>query len=129
MGGRGTFAIGNIVPYSYKTIGKIGNVKVIEGMDGRHDLPVESHTSSKYIKLNKDGSFNMMRVYNSKHELIKEIAYHPEPSLDKSRKPILHIHSYEPGNLNVRPKRLLTKSEYNQYKKYFGGDKRWKVEK
>ena len=29
MGGRGTFASGNAVPYTYNTVGKIDGVKVI----------------------------------------------------------------------------------------------------
>ena len=30
MGGRGTFASGNTVPYTYNTVGKIAGVKVLE---------------------------------------------------------------------------------------------------
>lgn len=131
MGGRGTYAEGNDVPFKYKTVGKIEGVKVLEGIvgSGLHDLPVESHSSSAYIKLSSSGEFKMLRIYNKNHYLIKEIAYHPEPHLDGSRKPILHIHEYEAGNLSKRPNRLLTKQEYEMYKKYFGGNLRWKAEK
>ena len=72
--------------------------------------------------------WSMMRFYDKNHYLVKEIAYHPEKYLDKSRKPILHIHEYEPSNLSKRPNRLLTAQEYEKYKKYFGGKLRWKVD-
>lgn len=36
MGGRGTFAIGNIVAYTYSTTGKIEGVKVLTGLNGKH---------------------------------------------------------------------------------------------
>lgn len=129
MGGRGTFASGNNVAYSYETVGKIKGVKILKGIGNLHDLPVESHSSFAYIKLNPNGTFNMMRFYNDSHYLIKEIAYHPESKIDKSRKPILHIHEYVPGDLESRADgRPLKIQEYEQYKKYFGGNLRWKVD-
>ena len=36
-----------------------------------------------------------MRIYDKDHYLTFEFAYHPEPNLDKSRKPILHDHLYD----------------------------------
>ena len=128
MGGRGTYAIGNNVEYTYKTVGEIEGVKVLKGVINLHDLPVEAHSGSAYIKLKENGEFSMMRFYDKNHYLVKEIAYHPEKYLDKSRKPILHIHEYEPGNLSKRPNRLLTAQEYEQYKKFFGGKLRWKAD-
>lgn len=128
MGGRGTYAVGNNVDYTYKTVDKIEGVKVLIGTENLHDLPVEAHSSLAYIKLKENGEFSMMRFYDKNHYLVKEIAYHPEKYLDKSRKPILHIHEYEPSNLSKRPNRLLTAQEYEKYKKYFGGKLRWKVD-
>ena len=55
MGGRGTFAAGNSVPYSYKTVGFIEGVKVLERINGKHALPESSHSSDAYIKLKPDG--------------------------------------------------------------------------
>ena len=119
----------DMVPYSYETIGIREGIKIIKGKNGLHYLPVESNSSNAYIKSGKDGNFNMMRIYNSKHYIEKEIAFHPEGKLDKSRKRILNIHEYDgKGNFNNRTTRLLTESEYNNYKKYFGGELRWKVE-
>ena len=94
MGGRGTFAIGNMVAYTYETIGFIEGIKILSGMNGKHGLPEEAHSSHAYIKLKKDGTFHEMRVYDKDHYLRFEIAYHPEPSLDKSRKPVLHYLVY-----------------------------------
>ncbi len=128
MGGKGTYAIGNNVGYTYQTVGKIDGVKVLKGMGNLHDLPIEAHSSAAYIKLKPNGEFSMMRFYDKNHYLVKEIAYHPEKYLDSSRKPILHIHEYEPDNLSNRPNRLLTAQEYEKYKKYFGGKLRWKAD-
>jgi hypothetical protein len=95
MGGRGTFASGNIVDYTYKTVDKLFGIKVLEGLEGKHDLPQESHSSNAYIKLYKDGNFQQLRVYDKEHYLKFELAYHPEPKLDPSRKAVLHYHIYD----------------------------------
>lgn len=51
----------------------------------------------------------------------------PKKDLDKSRKPILHVHEY-PDNDDFlkRTTRFMTEQEYKKYKKYFGGITRWK---
>ena len=46
MGGRGTFASGKNVAYSYETVGKIEGVKVLKGIGQARGLPVESHSSN-----------------------------------------------------------------------------------
>ena len=81
MGGRGTFASGKNVAYTYETVGKIEDVKVLKGLGGRHSLPEEAHSSSAYIKLKPNGTFHEMRIYDKEHYLVAEIAYHPEPKL------------------------------------------------
>lgn len=122
MGGRGTFASGNPVPYTYNTIGNIAGVKVLQGIDSSvKGLPVEAHSSDAYIQLHPDGNFKMYREYDREHYLTKEIAYHPEPNLTGNHKPVLHIHEYKRDNFSERKPRLLTKSEYEKYKKYFKG--------
>ena len=129
MGGRGTFASGNPVPYTYEAVGKIDDVKILRGIGDKHDLPVEAHFSDAYIQLYPDGNFKMLRIFDSDHYLIKEIGYHPEALLDESRKPILHIHEYPVrDNFSKRITRLMTEEEYEKYKKYFGGVNRWKQE-
>ena len=123
MGGRGTFARGNVVSYAYETVGKIDGVKVLQKLDKRASagLPEEAHSSSAYILLNKDGVFRMYREYDDNHYLRFEIAYHPEKNIDPFRKPVLHIHEYKPDNFSDRIARPLTKQEYEKYKKYFKG--------
>ena len=123
MGGRGTFASGNNVAYSYETVGKIEGVKVLQKLDKNASggLPEEAHSSGAYIMLNKDGNFKMYREYDDNHYLKFEIAYHPEKSIDPSRKPVLHVHEYKPDNFHDRNARPLTKEEYKKYKKYFKG--------
>ena len=127
MGGRGTYAAGNNVPYTYETVGKIEGVKVLQGLNGKHDLPVEAHSSEAYIQLYPDGNFKMLRFFDKEHYLTFEVGYHPETELDKSRKPILHFHEYpEHENFKKRTTRLMTEKEYDALKKYFGGVTRWK---
>ena len=82
MGGRGTFASGNPVNYTYKTVGYIEGVKVLEGTNGKHSLP--------------NGTFHEMRIYDKDHTLVMEIAYHPEKTLTgDGRTPVLHYHLYD----------------------------------
>ena len=125
MGGRGTYAAGNNVAFTYKTVAKIEDVKVLEGLNGKHGLPEESHTSTAYIKLKSDNkTFHEMRIYDKDHYLIKEIAYHPEPTLNHGNREenVLHVHEYpERNNFKIRPSHLITKEEYELYKKYFKG--------
>ena len=123
MGGRGTFAAGNPVPYVYKTVDKIHDVKVLVGTEksGEHGLPAEAHYSWAYIKLKPNGVFHEMRIYDKDHYLIREIGYHPEPSINNGnrRDPILHVHEYpERDNFHNRKPHKITRKEYEMYKKY-----------
>jgi hypothetical protein len=120
MGGRGTFAIGNMVAYTYETIGFIEGIKILSGLNGKHGLPEEAHSSHAYIKLKKDGTFHEMRVYDKDHYLKFEIAYHPEPSLDKSRKPVLHYHVYD-RSFHRSSAMKMSKPMKKHFKKYLKG--------
>ena len=101
------------------------------GIDGKHNLPVEAHSSEAHIRLKPDGTFHEMRFYDSDHHLIREIAYlireiayHPEPNLNNGNRKenILHVHEYpEKGKMERRPYRLLTDEEYEKYKKCMKG--------
>ena len=136
MGGRGTFAAGNPVAYEYQVDtsyvdGKFEGVKVLKGVQGsgKHQLPESSHSSMAYLKMNPDGTFNMMRIYDKKHILRLEIAYHPEPKLAKGKGSVLHYHVYSPEfSLTkkedfTRTTKLMRKNSRlnNKYKKYFKG--------
>lgn len=129
MGGRGTFAAGNPVPYSYQTVGMIEGVKVLEGIKGKHGLPESAHSGSSYIKLNSDGTFREMRFYDKNRVLYMEIAYHPEFSLTGNRHiPVLHYHLYDSrfstnktGSFSRTNAQRLTDEMRSKYKKYFKG--------
>lgn len=125
MGGRGTFATGNDVDYTYETVGYIEGVKVLQGLNGKHSLPEESHSSSAYIKLKPDGTFHEMRIYDKDHYLIKEVAYHPEPKINGGNKSenVLHIHEYKRDNFKDRSPRFMTDDEIKKYKKHLKGVK------
>ena len=114
MGGRGTYSIGNNVSYTYKTVKKISGIKVLEGISNKHGLPEESHSSTKYIKLDFDGSVKQIRLYNKDHTSKADIEF----STHNGHK-IFHAHDYLNG---VRgEKRDLSTSELKKYSKYFGG--------
>lgn len=122
MGGRGTFASGNNVVYTYETIEKIGDVKVLRGLGNKHDLPIEAHSGWAYISLHPDGKLKQMRLYDEDHYLIAEIAYHPEPKLTGNREPVLHIHYYD-RNLNRTDADYLDRATFDKYEKYLKGMK------
>ena len=129
MGGRGTFAAGNNVPYSYETVGTIDGVKVLQGISGKHVLPESSHSSIAYMKLNPDGTFNMIRIYDRNHNLRLEIAYHSEQSIAKGKEKVLHYHVYgkefsqKAKSSFERTTKVLHKNSkiYKHYKKFFKG--------
>lgn len=120
MGGRGTFAINKKTNYNYKTIGQIEDVKILEGINGKHNLPEEAHSSKAYIKVDNYGNFVRYREFNSDKTSHFDIDYHPEYKISKNYKPIYHIHFYNNG---VRDPvgRKLTKNEFIKYRKYFKG--------
>lgn len=124
MGGRGTFASGNIVPYIYETVEIINGVKVLEKTDKSKSgsLPEEAHSSQAYIQLDKDGIFRRMRFYNDDHLPIIEFDYHTEKGFSEQGKSVLHIHEYsKPGIENRLPARMATSSEIDYYRKYLKG--------
>ncbi len=130
MGGRGTFASGNNVAYTYETIGKIGGIKIINPIDKTRmlKLPEESHSSSTgYVLYDKDGVFHQYREYNANHEVVLEIGYHHEKPLGKGD--ILHVHIYNtPGveHHNTATKYVIGPGDqiYEKYKKLFKGVKK-----
>lgn len=137
MGGRGTFAAGNPVPYTYEADtenfenGLYEGIKVLKGVEGsnKHSLPESSHSSFAYLKMNPDGSFNMLRVYDRGHNLRLEIAYHRENNLAKDLPKVLHYHIYSTSFSQnktgpyIRTTNRLHKNTrlYKHFKKYFKG--------
>ena len=101
------------------------------GIGGKHGLPESAHSSEAYIKLNSDGTFREMRLYDKNHVLYMEIAYHPEPSLTGNRHtPVMHYHLYDSrfsqnstGPFSRTGASLLTDEMKGKYKKFFKGVK------
>lgn len=120
MGGRGTFANGKNVGYTYETVGLIEGVKVLQGVNGKHNLPEESHRSKAYILTDSNGKFVRYREFNSDHTSKFDIDYHPEKRISGNYYPIFHIHEYKKG-VRAPLGRVLTDGEYAKYKKYFKG--------
>lgn len=116
MGGRGTYAVGKNVSYTYKTVGKIEGVKVLKGLVGKHGLPEEAHSSSSYISLYNDGSVKQIRVYNKDHTSFVDIEY----SVHQGHKK-LHAHDYIAGERQKA--RDLSDNELKKYSRFFGDAK------
>lgn len=124
MGGRGSFASGKSVAYTYETVGKIANTKILEKADKSKSgaLPEEAHSSSAYIQLDRNGVFRRIRFYNESHLPVLELDYHIEKGLSKHGEPVLHIHEYsKPGIDNRLPARTATPSEIKKYRVYLKG--------
>lgn len=121
MGGRGTYAAGNDVAYTYRTVDTIAGVKVLEPLSGARKLPEEAHSSRAYVLLDRHGVFHQYREYDENHYLRFEIGYHSEPSIDPSRKPVLHVHEYEPDDFQHRTTRPITQEEIERCGKFFEG--------
>ena len=118
MGGRNTYAAGKNVPFTYRTVGSFHGVKVLEGIGGKHNLPEEAHASEAYVKLNPDGSLNMIRFYDKDKYLVAEIGYHRVPQLTGHYEPTYHIHFYSRDFVRT-PERLLTEDEIKRYERFF----------
>lgn len=124
MGGRGTYASGNSSPYTYKTVGRIEGVKVLQPIrEGESfSMPAESHSASSYIVLDKTGVFRQYMEYDKNHLPVFEIGYHFEKDLSKAGKPVFHVHEYTHPGIEHRQKgRSIKAHEYQKYEKYFKG--------
>lgn len=64
MGGRGTFSKGKEVSLNFVISKRIMGIKVLEGINGKHGLPAESHSSDAYICLHVNGRVKQLRLYN-----------------------------------------------------------------
>lgn len=128
MGGRGTFAAGKKVPYTYETVDKVEGIKSLRPIDKTKSLklPEEAHSSSSYVLYDKDGVFHQLREYNAEHKIVLEIGYHHENGLGKGD--VLHVHIHkEPGidGHATAEKYVLKPSDpiYQKYKALFIGVK------
>lgn len=132
MGGRGTYAVGNNVEYTFEKVGDIDGIKILKPIDKTKSLklPEESHTAgNSYVLLDKNGIFHQFRKYDENHRVILEIGYHQEASLGKGK--ILHVHVHSiPGveGHNSAKKYIIGPGDqyYEKYKKLFKGVKLWK---
>ncbi len=122
MGGKGTFAVGKNVPYSYKTVDKIDGVKVLQGLGILHNLPEEAHSSKAYLKVDSQGNFVRYREYNADRTSRFDIDYHKEPKItgNKTEK-VFHIHFYDKNGVRDVVGRRLTLAEFEKYKRFFRG--------
>ncbi len=121
MGGRGTFAVGNNVAYTYKTVGKIDDVKILQPIDNTKafKLPEESHTAgNSYVLLDKNDVFHQFRKYDENHRAIWEIDYHQESSLGKGKVLHVHVHSIPGVEGHNSAKKYIIVPGDQYYEKY-----------
>lgn len=119
MGGRGTFASGIVVPYTFNTVGFIDGMKILEGIDGAHGLPAEAHSSRAYVQRLANGNVKTIRFYDKNHRPRFEVAYHPEKKLDPTGKNVLHYHTIH-GDIAKRSEaKPLTEAMRRRFSKYF----------
>lgn len=127
MGGNGTFAVGKIATQRWEVVGKIHGVKVLRPIlpNGQNrisqKLPEESHSSRMYIRQHADGTFAELRVYDTQHRLRFELANHPERSLDKSGKNVIHYHIYSQPGFKHGPAHRATDIMIRKFEKYMKG--------
>ena len=122
MGGRGPYAAGNNVAYTYETVGKIEGIKVLEKLnkENSRSLPEEAHSANAYILTRPNGDFKQYREFNDDKTAKFDIDFHPEPKITGNRTPVYHIHFYINGKRDDLG-RMLTDVELQNYKKYFTG--------
>ena len=114
MGGRGTYAAGKNVAYMYESIGKLDGIKVLKGINGKHGLPEEAHTSRAYISIYPNGNVKQIRIYHDNLTAKTDIEYSIHQGIMS-----LHAHDYING---VRQSaRSLSDEERIVYGNYFGG--------
>lgn len=128
MGGRGTYAAGVNVAFTYRKIDEIEGVKVLTGIAEKHDLPMESHSSQMYIKINPDKTFRELRIYGADKRVFMEIGYHIEASLVPNGEPVLHYHTYEYGSqykngMQRSGAQFLNPEQITEFKKFLRGVK------
>lgn len=122
MGGRGTFAAGKQVAYTYETVDYVDGIKVLLPKDTKASisLPERSNTpGTSYLSYRKDGTFDQLRVFGDDRIPTLDIDY------GKHRgKKSLHVHYYKDGVRGsgndvvvLHPGDAL----YERYKRYFKG--------
>ena len=121
MGGRGTYSKGIDVPFTFKCVGYIEGVKVLQPINTKNrKLPGDSHSSESYILLDRNGVFKQMRIYNADLTWKKDIDFGGEHDLTEHYQKVLHIHEFDENGKRTDA-RYPTTEERKKYDKYFVG--------
>lgn len=120
MGGNSSRARGGS---DYLGVGKIGEVVVVEGSRGQHNLPFLSPDGKARIRFDASGTFRQMRIYDkTTGRPLFDLDYTFEPALSTGYEPVFHYHEWTPdgtrGEAQPGPKKL-----YEEYKQYLKGVK------
>ena len=78
--------------YAWRTVDVIAGVKALENENGHPWLPDIAGSSRAYVLYDSQGQFLQLIEYDENHMPIRQVAIHPELSLDPSGKPIAHYH-------------------------------------
>lgn len=122
MSSRGSVAKnGRIMDEEYETTNiLLHGEKIIEGIGRNHSMPDYSHSANAVYIIYKKGVFHAMRIYGDDHMPTVEIAYHPEPTLNKGNRErsVWHMHVYEKGNLEHKRAMVISDEVKKKYKDY-----------
>lgn len=105
MGGTKDFVEKRI--FEYKSIGTVGGFKIIEGVNGKHNLPNFSNTSTCYVKLSKNIP-HTIRLYKNQKKF-KDIDWMHDNGNIKAGD--FHVHDYK-NEIRIHKARKPSKHEY-----------------
>ncbi len=91
--------------FKYKTVGVIAGIKVIEGLNGVHNLPMFSWKSGAYLKTDDKGHPRTIRIFKDQ-EAIKDIDWmHGHGDFKKGE---YHVHDIRNGVRSRNPRKPTT---------------------
>ncbi len=115
MGSRGAFIGNKLATRSWKTIGKINNMKIVQKLKAPDNkLPEYSNTpSARYIRLTSDGTFRQLRTYNAAKQPMLDIEYGYHDGV-----PSLHVHLLNGDPSHKNKETIFIKPGDPLYQKY-----------
>lgn len=116
MGGRGASSGGRSgrAPKGYRTVGRMGGIKVIRNRLTGKGLPRESSTANaNYMGTDSAGKVNQLRLYDNKRKVKKDIDW--THSFEGKPSGTVHSHTWKNG-VRSQEHKPLTPSEIKKYK-------------
>jgi len=120
MGGRGARSGGRSgrAPNGYRTIGKIGSIKIIRNNTTGKGLPTKAHTkNAKYFGTDGSGKINQMRIFDKHGNPKQDIDWTHNFRINGKSYPkgTIHFHSWKNGR-RIDDHKLPTPQQKRKYK-------------